>query len=106
MRGRAPRYRGQLRLVDQPNAPADWDRPDPAVLPLRLSPAGHVRRRELALACLAVALVCAGYLALAWYDFDLLDEGYFLTHARRVELGGLPYRDFSTPYTPGVFYLS
>src|SRR5207249_1010561 len=34
-----------------------------------------------------------------------LDEGYFLTHARRVELGGLPYRDFSTPYTPGVFYL-
>ena len=105
MRRRAPRHRGQLRLVDQPNAPSDRDCPDPTVLPLRLSPAGHVRPRELVLVCLAVALVCAAYLALAWYDFDLLDEGYFLTHARRIQLGGLPYRDFSTPYTPGVFYL-
>ncbi len=54
---------------------------------------------------LVVSLGCAFYASLAWYGFDLLEEGYFLTHARRVQLGGLPYRDFSTPYTPGVFYL-
>ncbi|HET7769784.1 MAG TPA: glycosyltransferase family 39 protein, partial [Chloroflexota bacterium] len=63
------------------------------------------RAVEAAAVCLALAAVVAGYLSLAWYGFDLLDEGYFLTHARRVQLGGLPYRDFDTPYTPGVFYL-
>lgn len=60
---------------------------------------------ELAAALAVVGAVCAWYLSLAWYGFDLLDEGYFLTHARRVQLGGLPYRDFDTPYTPGIFYL-
>jgi hypothetical protein len=60
---------------------------------------------EAAAVTLALAAVVAGYLSLAWYGFDLLDEGYFLTHARRIQLGGLPYRDFDTPYTPGVFYL-
>ena len=54
---------------------------------------------------LVVSLGGAFYASLAWYGFDLLEEGYFLTHARRVQAGGLPYRDFSTPYTPGVFYL-
>jgi hypothetical protein len=59
----------------------------------------------LAAALVVVGAICAWYLSLAWYGFDLLDEGYFLTHARRIQLGGLPYRDFDTPYTPGIFYL-
>jgi hypothetical protein len=60
---------------------------------------------EAGVALGVVGLVCAVYLSLAHYSFDILEEGYFATHARRVQLGGLPYRDFSTPYTPGVFYL-
>lgn len=50
-------------------------------------------------------MLCAVYFSFAWFGFDLLEEGYFMTQARRVQLGGLPYRDFSAPYTPGVFYL-
>ncbi len=60
---------------------------------------------EMVVVLLAAALLCAAYASVAWYGFDLLEEGYFLVHARRVQLGGLPYRDFSTPYTPGIFYL-
>jgi hypothetical protein len=60
---------------------------------------------EVLLVLLIAGLICTFYASLAWYGFDLLEEGYFLTHARRVQEGGLPYRDFSTPYTPGVFYL-
>ena len=60
---------------------------------------------EVLLVVLIAGLIGAVYASLAWYGFDLLEEGYFLTHARRVQEGGLPYRDFSTPYTPGVFYL-
>lgn len=62
-------------------------------------------RREALIAGLVVALLCAMYGSFSWYGFDLLEEGYFATHARRVQRDGLPYRDFSTPYTPGVFYL-
>src|SRR5438067_12913672 len=36
---------------------------------------------------------------------DVVDEGYFLDLADRVRQGALPYRDFSTYYTPGIFYL-
>src|ERR687885_256734 len=99
---------GQWRRNHLPagaDAPPAEDCPQPWPPPRRLALRRPVRPAEVALAAVVVALVCAGYLALAWYDFDLLDEGYFLTHARRVELGGLPYRDFSTPYTPGIFYL-
>src|SRR5437016_7586697 len=39
----------------------------------------------------------------AW--IDVVDEGYFLDLADRARLGALPYRDFSTYYTPGIFYL-
>ncbi|MDQ3703017.1 MAG: hypothetical protein M3442_19155, partial [Chloroflexota bacterium] len=60
---------------------------------------------EAVIALLGVTLLGVCFASLAWYGFDLLEEGYFLAHARRVQLGGLPYRDFSTPYTPGVFYL-
>ncbi|MBO0880171.1 MAG: glycosyltransferase family 39 protein, partial [Mycobacterium sp.] len=36
---------------------------------------------------------------------DPVDEGYFLSLADRVRDGALPYRDFDTYYTPGIFYL-
>src|SRR2546428_635228 len=79
--------------------------PPPLRAPPRLAVCGRARPRERVLVCRAVALICAAYLALAWCDFDLLDEGYSLPNARHVQLGGLPYRDFDSPYTPGVFYL-
>ncbi len=44
----------------------------------------------------------------AWsgqYWLDMVDEGYFLDLAGRVYHGQLPYRDFDTYYTPGIFYL-
>jgi hypothetical protein len=66
---------------------------------------GRLIALESVLAGVVVALLCGAYLWFARYGFDLMDEGYFMSHARRVELGALPYRDFSTPYTPGVFYL-
>jgi hypothetical protein len=36
---------------------------------------------------------------------DVVDEGYFLSLADRVHQGALPYRDFETYYTPGIFYV-
>ncbi|HEU5316281.1 MAG TPA: hypothetical protein VFX49_09245 [Chloroflexota bacterium] len=66
-------------------------------------------RRDLlpeALVAIGVAaLVAALYLSFAQYGFDVLEEGYFLSNARRVLEGDVPYRDFNTPYTPGIFYL-
>ncbi len=62
-------------------------------------------RGEALVVGLLLALIGGAYFSLRWYGFDLLEEGYFLANARRVQLGGLPYRDFDTPYTPGVFYL-
>jgi hypothetical protein len=58
---------------------------------------------------MVVGLVAAGlfglYVWLGRYWVDLIDEGYFLALAARVYDGDLPYRDFDTYYTPGVFYL-
>jgi hypothetical protein len=55
------------------------------------------------------ALLGLGVLALyVWsghYWIDLVDEGYFLDLAQRVTQGAVPYRDFSTYYTPGIFGL-
>jgi dolichyl-phosphate-mannose-protein mannosyltransferase len=42
----------------------------------------------------------------AHFRLDPLDEGYFLYTSDRVYAGALPYRDFSTPYTPLFFYLN
>ena len=53
----------------------------------------------------AAVLACAAYACIARYGVDLVDEGYFLDLASRVQQGQLPYRDFDTYYTPGVFYL-
>src|SRR4029079_17166860 len=40
------------------------------------------------------------------FGFDMTDKGCFLDLASRVQHGQLPYRDFDTYYTPGVFYLN
>jgi hypothetical protein len=53
-----------------------------------------------------IAVVVFG--AYAWtgqYWLDVVDEGYFLDLAARVERGQVPYRDFDTYYSPGIFYL-
>jgi hypothetical protein len=54
----------------------------------------------------AATVLFAGHAWLARFGLDLVDEGYFLDLASRVQHGQLPYRDFDTYYTPGVFYLN
>jgi hypothetical protein len=51
------------------------------------------------------ALVFALYTWSGRYWIDLIDEGYFVYLASRVHAGDLPYRDFDSYYTPGIFYL-
>src|SRR4051812_11882268 len=65
---------------------------------------GLARRERLVLPGVFASVV----LAYGWWGHlwgHLLDEGYFLDLANRVQNGALPYRDFATYYTPGVFYL-
>src|ERR1700716_3061714 len=50
-----------------------------------------------------VVLVAYAWSGHLW--IDVVDEGYFLDLADRVRTGALPYRDFATYYTPGIFYL-
>jgi hypothetical protein len=50
-------------------------------------------------------VIFSGYAWAAHYDLDLYDEGYFLDLGQRVLHGQIPYRDFDTYYTPGIFYL-
>ena len=47
----------------------------------------------------------AVYVWSSWYWIDLIDEGYFIYLGSRVQAGDLPYRDFDSYYTPGIFYL-
>src|ERR687883_1352616 len=54
---------------------------------------------------LGTLAVLGAYAWIARYGIDLVDEGYFLDLASRVQHGQLPYRDFDTYYTPGLFYL-
>ena len=63
-----------------------------------------MRTETLAVALAAVALF-AVYVWAARYCIEMMDEGYFLYLASRVAVGDLPYRDFDTYYTPGIFYL-
>lgn len=53
----------------------------------------------------ALGLVAALHLYFLRVWLDFVDEGYFIDLADRMLRGWLPYRDFSIPYTPGVFYL-
>jgi hypothetical protein len=64
-----------------------------------------VVRHEAVWATLMVIGVFAVYAWSGRYWIDVVDEGYFLDLSKRVLDGALPYRDFSTYYTPGVFYL-
>jgi hypothetical protein len=50
-------------------------------------------------------VVLTGYVWSGHLWIDVVDEGYFLDLADRVRTGALPYRDFVTYYTPGIFYL-
>jgi hypothetical protein len=64
-----------------------------------------VSRREPWFVLLGVAGVVLVYAWSGHYWVDLVDEGYFLDLGQRVLNGSLPYRDFTTYYTPGIFYL-
>ena len=57
------------------------------------------------MAALVALAAYAAYAGAGWFWIDLMDEGYFLYLASRVYGGDLPYRDFDTYYTPGIFYL-
>jgi Dolichyl-phosphate-mannose-protein mannosyltransferase len=63
------------------------------------------RRMEASLVGAAAFAIFVVYVWSSNYWVDLTDEGYFLYLASRVHQGDLPYRDFDTYYTPGVFYL-
>jgi hypothetical protein len=66
--------------------------------------AGRPRLEEI-LALLALVAVWLIDLRLLRVGLDAQDEGYFVEQAMRVVRGELPYRDFSTLYTPALLYL-
>ncbi|MBV9581877.1 MAG: hypothetical protein JO057_25120, partial [Chloroflexi bacterium] len=90
--GPVPAPRGQAGLLaDSPAGDRPW--------------AGSWRRREPWLALLVLAAVMFVYAWSGHFWVDVVDEGYFLDLSQRVLNGALPYRDFTTYYTPGTFYL-
>jgi Dolichyl-phosphate-mannose-protein mannosyltransferase len=64
------------------------------------------RALELRVVGAATLAFVVGYVWLSRIGIDLADEGYFLDLASRVQAGQLPYRDFETYYTPGIFYVN
>lgn len=53
---------------------------------------------------LLLGLVLAYFVILAPYGLELADEGHLVHQIYRSFLGQLPYLDFHTGYTPGVYY--
>jgi hypothetical protein len=64
------------------------------------------RRAEHLGLTLALVIAAGFYSWASYFRADPLDEGYFVYTSSRVLAGELPYRDFSTPYTPAFFYLN
>lgn len=59
------------------------------------------------LAPIVIGAIAACYFALfLTYGMELEDEGLMLAQAQRTAHGQVPYLDFDTGYTPGVFYLN
>jgi len=71
----------------------------------QLSPKRWRAQREPWLVLLAIAGIILVYAWSGHFWVDVVDEGYFLDLGQRVSGGSLPYRDFTTYYTPGIFYL-
>ena len=67
---------------------------------------GRPLRTEHAAVGLFFVLIVLLYLWGVRYRLDMLEEGYFVYTSSRVFAGEIPYRDFSTPYTPAFFYLN
>jgi hypothetical protein len=72
---------------------------------VRLPLAIRARYERLAISLVLLILLVL-YTRAAGYRLDTLDEGYFVYTSSRVLAGDLPYRDFSTPYTPAFFFLN
>jgi hypothetical protein len=65
----------------------------------------RVGRLEPVLVLLGGLVTLSAYAWAGSYWVEATDEGYFLSLASRVRSGQLPYRDFDTYYTPGIFYV-
>ncbi|MFN8636079.1 MAG: glycosyltransferase family 39 protein [Chloroflexota bacterium] len=74
-------------------------------LPHELAGIGALGRSEAVAVLAAAVVVFAVYVWASRYWVDLIDEGYFIYLGSRVQAGDLPYRDFDSYYTPGIFYL-
>jgi hypothetical protein len=81
--------------------------PEPPVsaTPSVTSDTRAVCHAEIAAVAVVAVFIFALYVWSGWYWIDLIDEGYFVYLGSRVHAGDLPYRDFDTYYTPGIFYL-